>query len=108
MASSRLEVIKNVLKELNQPDWRLKQIKEGIFVNKIKKWQDMSSLSTQLRGQLIKNLGENTLTIKPSQVQKSTQATKVDISIECNERKIDNFIRFYLNYMMDKRLRVYI
>lgn len=77
MLISKIDGIKNILLKFNQPNFRLNQIFNAIFHKKIKKYQEITSLPLEIRKEILKNLGENTLMIKPSEISKSKQATKV-------------------------------
>lgn len=75
--SHRLESIKSLIAEYNEPNYRYQQITDAIFHQRIKKYTEITALPQYLREAIVNNLGEQILTLKPAVQSESSQATKV-------------------------------
>ncbi|EHB66695.1 MULTISPECIES: Cfr family 23S rRNA (adenine(2503)-C(8))-methyltransferase [Paenibacillus] len=82
---SKYEKIRKILSALKQPNYRYSQITEAIFKNKIRTFEAMNNLPKPLRNELIKELGNNVLSITPKMEQKSNQVSKILFAISGNE-----------------------
>lgn len=82
---SKYEKIRKILSALNQPNYRYSQITEAIFKNKIGNFEAMNNLPKPLRNELIKELGNNVLSITPKMEQKSNQVSKILFAIPGDE-----------------------
>ncbi len=85
-STSRFEMIQQILTELKQPAYRLQQIADAIFKQKIGEYDRMTILPKAIRSELIKNLGERVLSLTPVAQKTSRQVNKVLFSIEDGER----------------------
>ncbi|WP_127592886.1 Cfr family 23S rRNA (adenine(2503)-C(8))-methyltransferase [Paenibacillus lautus] len=82
---SKYEKIRKILSALKQPNYRYSQITEAIFKNKIGNFEAMNNLPKPLRNELIKELGNEMLSITPKMEQKSNQVSKILFVIPGNE-----------------------
>lgn len=82
---SKYEKIRKILSALKQPNYRYSQITEAIFKNKIGNFEAMNNLPKSLRNELIKELGNNVLSITPNMEQKSNQVSKILFAIPGDE-----------------------
>lgn len=82
---SKYEKIRKISSALKQPNYRYSQITEAIFKNKIGNFEAMNNLSKPLRNELIKELGNNVLSITPNMEQKSNQVSKILFAIPGDE-----------------------
>ncbi|MGE7826760.1 Cfr family 23S rRNA (adenine(2503)-C(8))-methyltransferase [Paenibacillus sp. NPDC093718] len=82
---SKYEKIRNILSALKQPNYRYSQITEAIFKNKIGTFEAMNNLPKPLRNELIKERGNNVLSITPKMEQKSNQVSKILFAIPGDE-----------------------
>ncbi|ACX65640.1 23S rRNA (adenine(2503)-C(8))-methyltransferase CipA [Paenibacillus sp. Y412MC10] len=82
---SKYEKIRKILSALNQPNYRYSQITEAIFKNKIGNFEAMNNLPKPVRNELIKELGNNVLSITPKMEQKSNQVSKILFAIPGDE-----------------------
>lgn len=82
---SKYEKIRKILSALKQPNYRYSQITEAIFKNKIGTFEAMNNLPKPLRNELIKELGNNVLSITPKMEQKSNQVSKMLFAIPGDE-----------------------
>lgn len=82
---SKYEKIRKILSALKQPNYRYSQITEAIFKNKIGNFEAMNNLPKSLRNELIKELGNNVLSITPNMEQKSIQVSKILFAIPGDE-----------------------
>ncbi|WP_106767586.1 Cfr family 23S rRNA (adenine(2503)-C(8))-methyltransferase [Paenibacillus faecalis] len=82
---SKYEKIRKILSALKQPNYRYSQITEAIFKNKIGNFEAMNNLPKQLRNELIRELGNNVLSITPKMEQKSNQVSKILFAIPGDE-----------------------
>lgn len=78
--------IQEFLRSNNEPDYRIKQITNAIFKQRISRFEDMKVLPKLLREDLINNFGETVLNIKLLAEQNSEQVTKVLFEVSKNER----------------------
>ncbi|WP_213649299.1 Cfr family 23S rRNA (adenine(2503)-C(8))-methyltransferase [Paenibacillus sp. J23TS9] len=78
--------IKAFLKEHHYPDFRLKQIMNAVFHEKIEHFNDITVLPKRLREMLAMEFGASILDIAPLMEQHSEQVTKVLFGISGNER----------------------
>ncbi|MWV42653.1 Cfr family 23S rRNA (adenine(2503)-C(8))-methyltransferase [Paenibacillus sp. HJL G12] len=78
--------IKAFLKEHHYPDYRMKQILNAIFKERIEQFNEMNVLPKSLREMLVKEFGESILDIVPLKEQHSEQVTKVLFEISGNEK----------------------
>jgi len=74
---TRLETIKNILEANSSASWRIEQIKEAIFSDKINRYSQISNLPKSLKEQIINTLGDDILTLKKVHEVKGDQAHKV-------------------------------
>ncbi|MGG4343315.1 Cfr family 23S rRNA (adenine(2503)-C(8))-methyltransferase [Paenibacillus lautus] len=82
---SKYEKIRKILSALKQPNYRYSQITEAIFRNRIGTFEAMNNLPKPLRNELIKELGNNVLSITPKMEQKSNQVSKMLFAIPGDE-----------------------
>jgi 23S rRNA (adenine-C8)-methyltransferase len=82
---SKYEKIRKILSALKQPNYRYSQITEAIFKNKIGNFEAMNNLPKPLRNELIKELGNEVLSITPKVEQKSSQVSKILFAIPGDE-----------------------
>ncbi|MGN7357225.1 Cfr family 23S rRNA (adenine(2503)-C(8))-methyltransferase [Paenibacillus sp. SAF-054] len=82
---SKYERIRGILLALKQPDYRYKQLTEAIFKQKIRHYDDMSCLPKAVRHELIKEMGDDVLSITPKIVQQSKQVSKILFAIPGDE-----------------------
>lgn len=75
--STKYGKIQNYLRNINQPDYRFKQIIHSIFKQRIGDFEKMDVLPKTLRQQLVKEFGKNILSIDPVSEQSSQQIHKV-------------------------------
>lgn len=78
--------IQDFLKEHNYPNFRMKQILNAIFREKINKFHEINVLPKSLREILVNEFGESILDIVPLKEQNSEQVTKVLFGISGNEK----------------------
>ncbi|GIN39291.1 hypothetical protein J19TS1_22400 [Heyndrickxia oleronia] len=78
--------IKEFLRKYNYPNFRMNQILNAIFKERISKFCEMSVLPKSLREILVKEFGESILGIVPLKEQYSEQVTKVLFGISGNEK----------------------
>lgn len=78
--------IKAFLKEHHYPDFRMKQILNAIFQEKIEHFNDITVLPKALREMLAVEFGASILDIAPLMEQHSEQVTKVLFRVSGNER----------------------
>jgi len=78
--------IKEFLREHNTPNFRMKQILNAIFKERINKFNEMNVLPKSLRNILIKEFGESILGVVPLIEQHSEQVTKILFEISGNEK----------------------
>lgn len=78
--------IEEFLREHNCPNFRMKQILNAIFKERIDKFNDMTVLPKSLREILVKEFGETILDVVPLKEQHSEQVTKVLFEISGNEK----------------------
>ena len=74
---TRLETIKTLLEANSSASWRIEQIKEAIFSDKINRYSQISNLPKSLKEQIINTLGDDILTLKKVHEVKGDQAHKV-------------------------------
>jgi 23S rRNA (adenine-C8)-methyltransferase len=74
---SRLETIKTLLEANSSASWRIEQIKEAIFSDKISRYSQISNLPKDLKEQIINALGDEILTLKLVHETRGDQAHKV-------------------------------
>ncbi|PRP76698.1 chloramphenicol/florfenicol resistance protein [Planoprotostelium fungivorum] len=75
--SNRLEKITSILQSLNEPEYRLTQIKNAMYQTKVKRYRDITGLPQPLKEKIEEQLGENILSIKAASIQHSSQAVKM-------------------------------
>lgn len=73
----RLDVIQNILKESNFPPFRNEQFVQGIYKHFRKNYSQIETIPKFIQNKVISVLGDEILTLKPSSIQKSSQADKV-------------------------------
>ncbi len=79
--------IKEFLREHHYPNFRMKQILNAIFKERINKFNEMNVLPNSLREILVKEFGESILEVALLKEQHSEQVTKVLFEISGNEKK---------------------
>ena len=78
--------INDFLMEHNYPNFRMKQILNAIFKERIDKFNEMNVLPKSLREDLVKEFGESILDVTPLKEQHSEQVSKVLFGIAGDEK----------------------
>lgn len=78
--------IKDFLRELGYPNFRMKQILHAIFKERIGKFHQMNVLPKTLREKLVEEFGETILDVVPLMDQHSEQVTKVLFGITGDDK----------------------
>lgn len=84
--TSKYEAIRQFLAELKQPAYRYLQIAEAIFKRRIGEFERMTMLPKALRGELIRAMGPQILSVTPVLERSSKQVRKVLFAIAGGER----------------------
>lgn len=74
---SKFLKMKELIAEMNLPDYRYKQLLDAVFRQHTIRFEDMKPLPKELRGKLIEQFGETVIGIKAIHHEKSTQTGKV-------------------------------
>ncbi len=77
MLSPRLAQLQEFVNTNKVPRYRFEQIKEAIYKHKIQKYDQITNIPLDIKQPLKKVFGEYVSTLKVSNIQKSSQATKV-------------------------------
>lgn len=85
-AHSRLDVIQKVLFEGHYPSYRYGQIVKAIYQDGITRYSDITVLPQILREQLVKELGNDILTLKKIAEVKGKQAHKILFETQTGQR----------------------
>ncbi|CAG4707484.1 23S rRNA (adenine(2503)-C(8))-methyltransferase Cfr(D) [Enterococcus asini] len=83
---TKYQQIEKVLKECQQPNYRMKQILHCIFKEKKTDFNEMSVLPKNLRDTLTTEIGTSLLTVEPLIEQKSQQVRKVLFNLSGDNR----------------------
>jgi 23S rRNA (adenine-C8)-methyltransferase len=94
MPSKRLEAIKKILQEKNEPAFRFNQIRKAIFMEKIPNYDDIKNIPLGLRDSIKQQLGQSTLVMQPSSIQKSAQAIKILFRLHDNQSIESVYMKF--------------
>lgn len=77
MIETRVAKIESILNNMNSPPYRLEQIKHAIYDNGIERYSDISTLSKELREELVKELGDKVLSLTNIYEMEGGQAKKI-------------------------------
>lgn len=86
MTSPRLEKIRQLLAERNEPDYRYRQICAALFGKYVPHYREITELPLSLREALSATLGDEVLTLRPVDTQESPEATKALFGLADGER----------------------
>lgn len=83
---TKFEQLKELLAQWGEPGYRFAQVCDGVFRQRLSRFEDMTALPLGLRRKLISSLGETILTLRPGKESLSQQADKVLFSLPDNGR----------------------
>lgn len=83
---TKYERMQQFITEQGQPNYRYKQIIDALFKQRIGEFEKMVMLPKTLRNELIKEFGENVLSVKPVLETSSQQVDKVLFELSDNNR----------------------
>ncbi|WP_028563516.1 Cfr family 23S rRNA (adenine(2503)-C(8))-methyltransferase [Paenibacillus pinihumi] len=83
---SKYEKIQHTVSNLRQPAYRYTQIMDAIFKQKIGEFDQMTMIPKVLREALIKELGNNVLSVQPVIEKTSNQVSKILFAVSGTER----------------------
>ncbi len=83
--TTRFDLIREFLKSKNEPNYRFKQLVDGIFKQRVNEFEEIMVLPKPLRIELKQKFG-SVLTVKVLRKTKSSQATKVLFGLHDGER----------------------